>query len=46
MYIDAEDLFSDLRKQFKDKPDVVLHGAYPIEADPTVTPKEHVQMVI
>jgi hypothetical protein len=46
IYLDAEDLFSDLRKEFSDKTDVIFHGTYPIQADPGISPKERVQMTI
>jgi hypothetical protein len=45
-YLDAEDLFSDLRKQFNERSDVVFDGTYPIEADPDISPKERVQMTV
>jgi hypothetical protein len=45
-YLDAEDLFSDLRKQFNERSDVVFHGTYSIKADPDISPKERVQMTV
>jgi hypothetical protein len=44
-YMDAEDLFQDLRAQFKARAHVDFHGTYPIEEDNLVTPKECTHML-